>query len=131
MTASLDAVQRAFNLLATSLAERGVMNNDHEEVVMNPIRRICQSTVIAAGLAVALLTSGTLSPAANAIIVPPPGGPAGPVNVPTQLHNVAAGGMPGWQITLIATGAAILAAAAAVLLDRAHTARRHLTTPNS
>ena len=32
---------------------------------------------------------------------------------------VTAGGMPGWQITLIALGAALVAAAAAVLLDRA------------
>jgi hypothetical protein len=35
--------------------------------------------------------------------------------------------MPGWQITLIAIGAALLAAAAALLLDRAWMARRHAT----
>ncbi len=106
------------------------MNNHHEEVAMNPIRRICQSTVIAAGLALALLTSGTLSPAANAIIVPPPGGPAGPANVAPPVQTIAAGGMPGWQITLIAVGAAIVAAAVAVLLDRARLARRHLAVPS-
>jgi ABC-type uncharacterized transport system YnjBCD ATPase subunit len=32
--------------------------------------------------------------------------------------------MPGWQITLIALGAALLAAALAVLLDRASSRRR-------
>jgi len=32
--------------------------------------------------------------------------------------------MAGWQITLIALGAALLAAAAAVLLDRARAGRR-------
>ena len=32
--------------------------------------------------------------------------------------------MPGWQITLIAVGAALVAAAVAVLLDRARTSRR-------
>jgi hypothetical protein len=32
--------------------------------------------------------------------------------------------MPGWQITLIAIGAALLAASVAVLLDRAWAARR-------
>jgi hypothetical protein len=32
--------------------------------------------------------------------------------------------MPGWQITLIALGAALVAATAAVLLDRARAARR-------
>ena len=32
--------------------------------------------------------------------------------------------MPGWQITLIALAAALVAAAAAVLLDHARTARK-------
>jgi hypothetical protein len=32
--------------------------------------------------------------------------------------------MPGWQITLVALGAAVFAATAAVLLDRARAARR-------
>jgi hypothetical protein len=36
--------------------------------------------------------------------------------------------MPGWQITLIAATAALLAAALAVLLGRALAARRHATT---
>jgi hypothetical protein len=35
--------------------------------------------------------------------------------------------MPGWQITLVALGAAVFAATAAVLLDRARTARRAAT----
>lgn len=97
---------------------------------MNPIRRICLSTALAAGLAVALLTSVTLSPAANAIIVPAPGGPAAPANAASPVQTIAAGGMPGWQITLIAVGAAIVAAAVAVLLDRARAARRHVAVPS-
>lgn len=38
--------------------------------------------------------------------------------------------MPGWQITLIAAGAALATAAVAVLLDRARAARKahHATT---
>ena len=40
---------------------------------------------------------------------------------------VPAGGMPGWQITLIALGAALAAATTAVLLDRGRTARRAAT----
>jgi hypothetical protein len=40
---------------------------------------------------------------------------------------VLAGGMPGWQITLIALGSALVAATAAILLDRARTARRTAT----
>jgi hypothetical protein len=35
------------------------------------------------------------------------------------------GGMAGWQIALIAVGAALLGAVVAVLLDRARAARRH------
>ncbi len=35
----------------------------------------------------------------------------------------AAGGMPGWQITVIAIGAALLAAVTAVVLYRARAAR--------
>jgi len=37
---------------------------------------------------------------------------------------ITVGGMPGWQITLIAVVAALLAAAAAVFLDRARAGRR-------
>ena len=38
------------------------------------------------------------------------------------------GGMPGWQIALIAIGAALLAATAAVLADRAWATRRRTVT---
>jgi hypothetical protein len=37
---------------------------------------------------------------------------------------ITGGGMPGWQITLIAVGAALAGAAMAVLLDRAWAARK-------
>jgi hypothetical protein len=42
---------------------------------------------------------------------------------------IIAGGMAGWQITLIAVGAALVAATAAVLVDRALAAHRsaHVT----
>jgi hypothetical protein len=46
------------------------------------------------------------------------------------IHTISTG-MPGWQIALIAVGAAIFAAAAAVILDRARTTRRHLTPPSA
>jgi hypothetical protein len=39
-------------------------------------------------------------------------------------RTIVAGGMPGWEIALIAAGAALLAAALAILADRARTARR-------
>jgi len=57
-----------------------------------------------------------------------PGGTAGWTSrVPAPAHAAVTSGMPGWQITLIAIGAALLAAAAALLLDRARMARRHAT----
>jgi hypothetical protein len=40
------------------------------------------------------------------------------------VRTVVVGGMPGWQIALIAIGAALAAAAVAVLLDRARAGRR-------
>jgi hypothetical protein len=46
----------------------------------------------------------------------------------SHVHTVVTGGMPGWQITLIAIGAALLAATVAVLLDRARAARRKAIT---
>ena len=45
----------------------------------------------------------------------------------TTVHVVSSGGMAGWQIALIAIGAALLAATAAVVLDRARAARRAAT----
>jgi hypothetical protein len=40
-------------------------------------------------------------------------------------------GVPGWQITLIAAGAMLLAAALAVIIYRARATRRHLTAPST
>ncbi len=53
------------------------------------------------------------------------GGVTTPAPPPVQVHTVVMGGMTGWQIALIAIGAALLAATVAVLLDRARTARRN------
>ncbi len=50
----------------------------------------------------------------------------GPVDAAPAVSTVVAGGMPGWQIALIAVGAALVAAVVAVLLDRARLARRPL-----
>jgi hypothetical protein len=66
-----------------------------------------------------LVVTGT---AAMAVQVPPSGG--GGAYQPASLPLApAAGGMPGWQITLIAVGAALVAAVLAVLADRARAAR--------
>ena len=95
---------------------------------MNRIRRIA---AILSGLAASVLVTLTGATAAFAYPVPPPGGPAGPVPPPLRVHSIVTGGMPGWQIALIAIGAAILAAALAVALDRARTARRQLPAPDA
>jgi hypothetical protein len=47
------------------------------------------------------------------------------------VRTVIVGGMPGWQIALIAVAAAVVAAAAAVLLDRDRAARRHQPAPSA
>ena len=106
---------------------------------MNPIRRLTAASGVLAG---ALLAFAALAPAALARSFPPRppgwdkhpplplGHVAGPVMGPNRagypptsyVSTVVAGGMPGWQIALIAIGAALLAATAAVLLDRARTA---------
>ena len=61
---------------------------------------------------------------------PYPTAPAAPVPA-TTVHVITAGGMAGWQITLIAVGAALLAAAATVLLNRARAARRAAPAPTA
>ena len=59
----------------------------------------------------------------------PPGHFTGPVHPATvSAHTVIIGGMPGWQIALIAVGAALLAATVAVLGYRAWAARRKPVT---
>ena len=100
---------------------------------MNRIRRIRRIAGVLAGLACAWLGLAAAAPAAFAR-VPVPGPPAsGPgvapaPAVPAVTRIVVTGGMPGWQIALIAVGAALLAATAAVLADRAWTARRKTIT---
>jgi hypothetical protein len=101
-----------------------------------PVRRTATRTVggrrhrlaaVLAAIACGLLASAAAVPAAFAgIPVPGPGGGYGPAvpAPPATVRVVTAGGMAGWQITLIAVGAALAAAAAAVLLDRALAVRR-------
>jgi len=106
---------------------------------MNHIRRLAAAL---AALAAALLAFAAAAPAALASDQPlpglkrhpplPPGHIHQPVDlpaVPAPAHTVIIGGMAGWQIALIAAGAALAAAAIAILADRAWTARKaHATT---
>ena len=84
-------------------------------------------------LTLAAVTGGVAAwaaavPAASAatILIPVPGagGAYGPVTAGGTVPVITVGGMPGWQITLIALAAALVAATAAVFLDRARASRR-------
>jgi hypothetical protein len=113
---------------------------------MNRIRHIRRLTAALIGLGCTWLGIALAAPAAFAATgrIQPPSGesglnvlpaplaahihrpvPEGPAQMP--VHTVAVG-MPGWQIALIAIGAALVAATAAVLLDRARATRRHPAT---
>jgi hypothetical protein len=111
---------------------------------MNPIRHIRRLAGVLAGLVSALLVLAAAAPAALASgpgPLPPPGWnkhpplPAGHVHqpmhqapVPAPVHTVVVGGMPGWQIALIAAGAALAAGIAAVMVYRAWAAHRKTVT---
>src|SRR5438105_13832193 len=89
------------------------------EVTMNRIRIILRL----AGVAGVLLAFSAISPAAFASRTPPFGGLIERGNPPPAVHTIVVGGMPGWQITLIAAATAIFTAALAVILDHALAAR--------
>jgi len=90
---------------------------------MNPIRHIRRALAVLAGLTAAVLALGAAL--AFARLEPPDSaGYVAPASVPAQVRTIVVGGMPGWQIALIAVGAALLAAALAVLADRVLAARR-------
>jgi hypothetical protein len=89
---------------------------------MNHIRRILAAATTLAAALMALATA----PVAYASLPPGYGRPA---DTHTTVRVVTTGGMPGWQIALIAAAAALVAATMAVLTDRARAARKmHATT---
>jgi hypothetical protein len=87
--------------------------------------RLRRLAAVLAAVTCGLLASAAIIPAAFAYGIPQPGGPGGLAPAtPTTVSVVTVGGMAGWQITVIALGAALVAAVAAVLLDWALAARR-------
>ena len=96
---------------------------------MNIIRRIRRFAVVLAGLAAALVAFATPAFAVN-YPLPANGGQGASTYTPPPpvVHTVIVGGMPGWQIALIAAAAALAAAAMAVLAYRAWAARRRPVT---
>jgi len=114
---------------------------------MNPahaIRRLAR--ILAAALAAGLACAA--APAALATPRPRPPGwnkhpplPAGPQPavrfppgwnkhppLPAHTHLAGAAGMPGWQVTLIAAAAVLLAVALAILATRMRTTQRRMPT---
>ena len=82
-----------------------------------------------AAITCALLASAIVPAASAAELVRDPPGGAPLVPVPAPAATVVTSGMAGWQITLITLGAALIAAIAAVFLDRALAARRSASAP--
>jgi hypothetical protein len=93
---------------------------------MNPICALGRLACILAVLAAAALTVTAAAPAAFAKPIPPPGWNKHPP-LPAHVHPLATGGMPGWQISLIAAAAVLAAIATVVLVARARAARRRAT----
>ena len=85
---------------------------------MKHLRRIFAAVATLAGAVLALATA----PAAFAHPLPPTD--CCTSGAATGVTLITGGGMPGWQITLIAVGAALVTAIAAVFLDRLLAARR-------
>jgi len=104
--------------------------------------RLRRLTAILAAVSCGLLAWAAAVPAAFAGTHPipdPPGyigdpyigtAPVAPVPA-TTVHVVSNSGMAGWQIALIAVGAALVAAAAVLLIGRARAARRATPAPTA
>ena len=98
-------------------------------------------TAVLAAVSCGLLAWAAAVPAAFAGTNPipdPPGyigdpyiGTAPVAPVPATTVHVVNSGMAGWQIVLIAVGAALVAAAAVLLIDRARAARRATPAPTA
>jgi hypothetical protein len=91
---------------------------------MYRIKRIRRAGALLAGLALAWVGLAGVAPSAFAMV--PDHGGSGDTPATAVTHTIVVGGMPGWQIALIAIGAALLTAALAVLADRARATRRQL-----
>jgi hypothetical protein len=102
---------------------------------MSTIKSLSRLGAVLASLAV-IAVGFASSASASTSMVPVPGsgggGAVGPDGSPapvTVVRTVVVGGMPGWQIALIAVVAALVTAIAAVLVERSRTARRRPVRP--
>jgi hypothetical protein len=106
---------------------------------MNHVHFVRRTASVVVAICSSLLGFALFAPSAFALMLNfrsyangRPAAPAGALPAAAQprltvLHTVVTGGMAGWLITLIAIGAALLAATVAVLMDRARAARRSMT----
>ena len=94
---------------------------------MNRIRHLSRPIAVLAGLAATLVAFGG-TPAFATLPPPEPTAPVHPPVPAAQVRTIVVGGMPGWQITVIAVGAALLAATVAVLVYRARATHRNAAT---
>jgi hypothetical protein len=93
--------------------------------IFTSLRRL--GLMLASLVAIGLGFAGSASAATTVIPVGGSGGSGGPAPAPaTVVRTVVVGGMPGWQIALIAVVAALVAGVVAVLADRARSTRRRL-----
>ena len=93
---------------------------------MRTIKSLSRLGIVLASLAVVAVGFASGASASTAMI-PGGGGSGAPAPDPgpvTVVHTVVVGGMPGWQIALIAVVAALVTACAAVLVERTRIARR-------
>jgi hypothetical protein len=71
-----------------------------------------------------LISEGTFASGTQDTLSDSKSSSGGPIRSATTVtRTVLVGGMPGWQIALIAVGAALIAAVVAVLADRAWSTR--------
>jgi hypothetical protein len=99
---------------------------------MSTIKSLSQLGAVLASLAVIAVSFASSALASTSVVPVPGSGGAGPDGTPapvTVVHTVVVGGMPGWQIALIAVAAALFTAIAAVLVERSRTARRRPVRP--
>ena len=88
-------------------------------------KRLGRLTTALAAFTAGLVVSTAAATAALASPKPiQEGGDITPIQTFPVTRSVVVGGMPGWQIALIAAGTALIAAALAVLADRARAAHR-------
>lgn len=106
------------------LPHRGPHPHTTARQAASTLRRLAAALAAVTGSLLAWVAAIPAASAATSLIPDPGGGPVPATSPAAPVQVIAAGGMPGWQITLIALGAALVAAAAAVLLDRARAAHR-------